>query len=239
MRPLDRRHLATVVLVNRLEAGQERLKILHLVSAVAALASLLWGASLWTVPVGLAAGMALSWYRQGLIQALVDHEPAPGEEEPLERLDLHELFTVIALAVPAVMIFVSPSVGACSFALSLWARSSVDGDEVLKIKLRASLPSRLEPLALGVVAGGTIAPIRRERSADAAPARPIPPPTSGRCAACGSHEGPETWVACPACDAHHHSDCWEFADGCSIYGCGQAPATPRIASSDPPKKPVA
>jgi hypothetical protein len=239
MRPIDRRHLATTVLIHRLEAGQSRMKALHMVTIVAAFTSLLCGASLWTVPAGIVAGLALAQYRSAMVQRMATEEPVEDEEEPLEKLDLHELFTVIALAVPAVMIFVSPSVGACSFALALWSRRSIEDDEVLAIRLRATLPSRLEPIALGVVAGGTIAPIMRERGAAVDPPRPIPAPASGRCAACGVLDGPPAWVACPACDAHHHADCWDFADGCAIYGCGrrtEAPALPPGSILGPPKK---
>ena len=31
--------------------------------------------------------------------------------------------------------------------------------------------------------------------------------------------------ACPHCDALHHPECWAYLDGCSRFGCPEAPRT--------------
>jgi hypothetical protein len=172
------------------------------------------------------------------LKNILGYEP-PGEGHPVERLDLVELFIAIGLVVPGVMVLILPAVGMCSVALAVCARSARQKDaEVVENLLRA-LPARPERLALGVVAGGSIAPIQHDPAAMASGARSIDPPAAGCCAACGALEGPARWVACSACDASHHLDCWAFAGGCSIYGCQQTPEAPRRPPSSPlapPKK---
>ena len=41
----------------------------------------------------------------------------------------------------------------------------------------------------------------------------------------------EPVIACPGCDLGHHDECWAANEGCGAYGCKEAPATIKAATS--------
>jgi len=56
------------------------------------------------------------------------------------------------------------------------------------------------------------------------PPTPQAPADAGLCNVCRQAIlADEAVVRCPGCDTEHHQECWEYNDGCSTYGCDEAP----------------
>src|SRR6516162_9096544 len=71
-------------------------------------------------------------------------------------------------------------------------------------------------------------PITTARLAD-------PRTEGGTCPICQSEIGPaDAALACPRCDQVHHRECWNEVGGCATYGCENAPATDKAATTATP-----